>query len=59
MLDVVSCGLDIYMLELKLFHGKNKALNGLEKLVNTKEVPLKIFSAGNLGKFYEIRYISM
>ena len=36
MLDVVSCGLDIYMLELKLFHGKNEALNGLGKVSKHK-----------------------
>ena len=41
MLDLVSCWFGIYMLELKLFCGKDEALDWLEKLANTKEVPLK------------------
>ena len=53
MLDLVSCWLDMYILELRLFCGKNEALNWLEKLVNTKEVLLKICPQeplGSLGK---------
>ena len=59
MLDVVSCGLDIYMLELKLFHGKNEALNGLGKVSKHKGCAAENFSAGNLGRFYRICYILM
>ena len=41
-LDLVSYWPGMYMLELRLFCGKNEALNWLEKLVKTKEVLLKI-----------------
>ena len=45
MLDLVSYWLGMCMLELMLFYGKNEALSWLEKVVNTKEVLLKILSA--------------
>ena len=50
-LDLVSCWFGMYMLELNLFCGKDEALDWLEKLVNTKEVPLKICPQGTLGSF--------
>ena len=49
MLDLVSCWLGMYMLDLRLFCGENEALKWLEKLVNTKEVLLKICPQGTLG----------
>ena len=51
MLDLVSCWLGIYILELKWFCGKDKALDLLEKLVNTKEMPPKICPQVTLGSF--------
>ena len=46
MLDLVRYWLGMYMHELRLFCGKNEALSWLEKVVNTKEVLLKILFAG-------------
>ena len=51
MLDLVSCWLGMYMLELKRFCGKDEALDWLEKLVNTKEVLLKIYPQETFGNF--------
>ena len=48
MLDLVSCCLDMYMLELRLFCGKNEALNWLEKLSKNKGGAAENLFAGTL-----------
>mgnify|MGYP004706068757 FL=1 len=52
MLDLVSYWLDMYMLELKLFHGKNEALIWLKKKFSKhKGSAVENFSQGTLGSF--------
>ena len=57
MLDLVSYWLGMYMLELRLFCGKNEALNWLEKLSKNKGGAAENLSAGNLGQSWENWYI--